>query len=102
MRERTISPLTYIVIDVVLVAFTVLTVALSFVHGSGIIHILSGLSIGLVKAALVVLFFMHAIHSRAQTWGVITVTIFWLVVVLMALTFSDYFTREMIPMLRGH
>jgi caa(3)-type oxidase subunit IV len=102
MTERPLSPITYIIIDAVLVLFTILTVALSFVHSTGLTHLVSGLAIGLVKASLVVLFFMHAIHSPAQTRAVIAITIFWLVVVLLVLTFSDYFTRGMIPFMPGH
>jgi hypothetical protein len=45
---------------------------------------------------------MHALHSPAQTRAVIVVTVFWLVAVLLALTFSDYFTRGLIPNLLGH
>lgn len=102
MTERTLSPVTYVLIDAVLVLLTILTVALSFVHGPGTTHLVSGLVIGLLKASLVVLFFMHAIHSPAQTRAVIAVTVFWLVVVLMALTFSDYLTRGWIPSMPGH
>jgi cytochrome c oxidase subunit 4 len=102
MSERTLSPITYILVDAALVLFTVLTVALSFVRVSGVTHLVSGLVIGLIKASLVVLFFMHAFQSRAQTRAVIVVTVFWLIVVLMALTFSDYFTRGWIPSMPGH
>jgi caa(3)-type oxidase subunit IV len=54
-----------------------------------------------IGAVLVVLFFMHALHSAAQTRAVILVTVFWLVVVFLGLTFSDYFTRGLIN-LPGH
>ena len=65
-------------------------------------RIVAGQSIAVVKASLVVLFFMHALRSPAQTRAVIVVTIFWLVVVFLALTFSDYFTRGLLPNLPGH
>ncbi len=102
MSERSLSPVVYIVIDVILVLLTILTVGASFVQASGPTHIASGMVIAIVKASLVVLFFMHALMSPAQTRAVIVVTVFWLVVVLAALTFSDYATRGMIPNLPGH
>ena len=102
MSQRAISPVAYIVVDVFLVIFTVLTVALSFAPQSGAMRIASGLVIAMVKASLVVLFFMHALISTAQTRAVIAVTVFWVAAVLMALTFSDYFTRGLLPDVPGH
>ena len=50
------------------------------------------LSIAVVKATLVVLFFMHVVHSPRLTWVVIIASFLWLSL-LFALTFADYFTR---------
>ncbi len=102
MSERAFSPVTYVVVNLILVFLTILTVALSFVHESGLWHIAGGLVIAIFKASLVVLFFMHALRSRAQTRAVIAVVLFWLVVVMLVLTFSDYATRGLIPNLLGH
>jgi cytochrome c oxidase subunit IV len=102
MSQRSISPATYIVVDLILVALTALTVGLSFLPRSAAAHIASGLVIAIVKASLAVLFFMHALMSPANTRAVIAITIFWLVVVFLGLTFSDYLTRGMIPDLPGH
>jgi len=102
MFERGLSPITYIVVDLILVFLTILTVALSFVPETGLEHVAGGLVIGVLKASLVVLFFMHVLRSRAQTRAVIAVVVFWLVAVLLVLTFSDYATRGLIPNLPGH
>ena len=102
MSDRLLSPKSYAIVLAVLAALTVLTVALSFLPGKVGQHVAIGQSIALVKASLVVLFFMHGLRSTAQTWAVIAVSIFWFVVVLMALTLTDYCTRGMIPFLRGH
>ncbi len=59
-------------------------------------------SITYPKVSLVVLFCMHALRSSVQTRAVIAVTIFWFVVVTLALTFSDYFTRGLTPDLPRH
>lgn len=102
MSDRIFSPLTYLIIDLVLVVLTILTVALSFVEEPGAGHLVGGLAIAIVKASLVVLFFMHALRSPGQTRAVIAVTIFWLAVVFFVLTFSDYVSRGLIPNLPGH
>jgi cytochrome c oxidase subunit IV len=102
MSQRSISPAAYVVVDLILVVLTVLTVGLSFLPRSPAAHLASGLAIAIVKASLVVLFFMHALRSRAQTRAVIVITIFWLVAVFMGLTFTDYLTRGLIPDMPGH
>lgn len=50
------------------------------------------LVIASVKASLVILYFMHAIHSSRLTWVVILGSFLWLGV-LFVLTFADYLTR---------
>jgi cytochrome c oxidase subunit 4 len=50
------------------------------------------MAIATVKAVLVILFFMHVIHSTRLTWVVIISAILWLGV-LFVLTFADYLTR---------
>ena len=102
MNDRILNPLTYIIIDAVLIVLTVLTVGLSFMAESGLRHVVIGLVIAVVKAGLVVLFFMHALRSTAQTRAVIAVTVFWLVVVMFVLTFSDYVSRGWIIIMPGH
>lgn len=102
MSERLLSPVAYIAVLVVLMFLTILTVGLSFIPTSGFMRIAAGQAIAAVKASLVVLFFMHALRSAAQTRAVIAVTVFWLVVVMFALMFSDYLTRGLIPNLPGH
>jgi cytochrome c oxidase subunit IV len=102
MSERLLTPLGYMVILVILLLLTILTVGLSFVPGSTLTHAVVGQAIAVVKASLVVLFFMHALRSTAQTRAVIAITIFWFVVVFAALTLSDYLTRGMLPYLPGH
>jgi caa(3)-type oxidase subunit IV len=102
MTKPLVSPIAYFTVLVVLILLTILTVGLSFVPSSGLARIVTGQAIAVVKASFVVLFFMHALHSSAQTRAVIAISVFWLVVILMALTFSDYFTRGLIPNLPGH
>lgn len=101
-EQHVLSVKTYVIVLAVLVALTVLTVGVSFIPLASVWHVVSGLTIAVFKGTLVVLFFMHAIESPRVTWVVIVITIFWLVVVLIVLTMSDYFTRGLIPVMPGH
>jgi cytochrome c oxidase subunit IV len=101
MPERVISPATYIIVLVVLVLLTFLTVGVSFLPIEGLWHIVIGLTIGLCKATLVVLFFMHVLVSPRLTWAVIAVAVFWLGI-LLVLTLGDYFSRGMVLYSPGH
>jgi cytochrome c oxidase subunit 4 len=96
MSAATISPRRYGLILFILLLLTALTVAVSFFNIPGGWHVGAGLAIAVAKASLVVLFFMHVIHSSTATRAVIVVTVFWLVGVLLTLTLTDYMTRETI------
>jgi cytochrome c oxidase subunit IV len=50
------------------------------------------LLIATTKATLVILFFMHVIHSTRLTWIVVIASFLWLGV-MFVLTFADYLTR---------
>jgi cytochrome c oxidase subunit 4 len=101
MPEHTIAPRTYVQVCVALILLTFLTVGVSFLPVKGEWHIVIGLIIAVCKASLVILFFMHALYSPRLTWAVILVTSFWLGI-LLVLTLSDYFTRNMVPFTPGH
>ncbi len=92
---------TYIVVLIALLVLTVLTVGVSFVPLPPIGHVVAGLSIAAIKATLVVLIFMHALHSPRITWCVIVATIAW-VLILFSLTYADYLTRGSLPQMPGH
>jgi len=70
---------------------TILTVAASRVD-LGIWNTPIALIIATIKAVLVILFFMHVIHSTRLTWVVVIGSFLWLAV-LFVLTFADYLTR---------
>ena len=74
-----------------LLILTVVTVAVSRVD-LGAMNTLVAMAVAVVKAALVILFFMHVIQSTRLTWVVILAAVLWLAV-LFVLTFADYLTR---------
>ena len=101
MAEQMIRARTHVVVCVALVALTVLTVGLSFVHVPPTWHVAIGLLIAACKASLVVLIFMHVLVSPRIVWTVLIAVGFWLGL-LMVLTLTDYLTRGMIPIAPGH
>src|SRR6267378_1889553 len=96
---RPVSPAAYLIVLAVLLLLTALTVGISFIELPGSWHLGLGATIAVCKASLVVLIFMHALHSQPATRAVIVVTVFWLVGVLLALTLSEYATRVRVSVL---
>lgn len=101
-HQTTVSVRVYTLVLLALIALTLLTVGISFVPLSANWHVGLGLSIGGAKAVLVVIFFMHLFRSPKLIWAVVAVALFWLLIVLMLLTFCDYVTRGLIPGMPGH
>lgn len=92
MSEHIVSPKIYVGIFVSLMVLTAATVAAAYVN-LGAFNIVVALAIATLKATLVVLYFMHARYSPKRTQLVIICAVFWLAIML-ALTLSDYTTRE--------
>ena len=87
-----VTPLwVYFSVFLALAFFTVLTWWVSTVD-LGMWNTPIALAIATVKALLVILFFMHVIHSPRLTWVVVIGSFLWLGV-LFVLTFADYLTR---------
>lgn len=81
----------YIAVFLALAAGTLLTWWVS-TQEFGMWNTPIALIIATIKAVLVILFFMHVIHSTRLTWVVIIASFLWLGV-LFVLTFADYLTR---------
>jgi cytochrome c oxidase subunit 4 len=92
MTENVASRSSYFLVFGGLVLLTLLTVGVSRLP-LGAWHTPAGLIIAGCKACLVVLFFMHLIHSTKLTWAVALSGLFWLMI-LVGLTMSDYLTRD--------
>ena len=89
--EHVVSPGTYLVIILTLLALTGITVFAAFVD-LGRFNIVVALLIATIKATLVVLIFMHAKYAPERTKLVIIAGIFWLALLLF-MTLSDYASR---------
>lgn len=76
-----------------LVLLTLATAGVAFVDLGGELNTIAALTIALVKALLVILFFMHVWHSSRLTWVFAGAGFFWLLI-LLTLTLADPLTRD--------
>jgi cytochrome c oxidase subunit 4 len=82
----------YIVIIVILMTLTCATWAIAFVNlgwGNPVV----ALTIAVIKAVLVILFFMHVRYSSKLTKITVAAGFFWLMI-LITLSLSDYISRD--------
>lgn len=96
MSEHIVSPRVYLTIFLTLMLGTGLTVTAAFYDFPGPLNAVVALTIAVVKATLVILYFMHVRYSSRLIWLIISAALFWLAI-LFALTISDYWTRSWLP-----
>jgi cytochrome c oxidase subunit 4 len=83
----------YIAIGIVLLILTVTTAAIAFVN-LGAFNPVVALLIASIKATLVILFFMHVKGASEKLTGVVVVSAFFFLMILLTLNLSDYLTRS--------
>ena len=100
MSEHIVSKKVYFVIFGALMVGTLMTV---WVAPKDLDHVLFtgantvvALTIAVIKATLVVLYFMHVRYSARLIWVIVVSGFFWMGI-MFALTFSDYATRPPRP-----
>lgn len=86
----------YVTIFLVLLVGTALTVLAAFQDFPWQLNTIVAMTIAITKATFVVLYFMHVRYSARLVWVIVASALFWLVI-MFALTFSDYWTRSWIP-----
>jgi len=90
--KHVLSVRLYAVIFLALIALTLTTTGIAFIDLGGGFNVTVALTIAVVKALLVILFFMHVRYSNRLTWVFVGAGFFWLAI-MMALTFGDFLTR---------
>jgi cytochrome c oxidase subunit 4 len=98
MSEHIVYPRVYVAIFLVLMVGTILTVLAAFQDFPGPLNAVVALTIAVIKATFVVLYFMHVRYSGRLIWLVIASGLFWLAI-MFALTISDYSTRSWLPVI---
>ena len=81
----------YVLIFALLMIFTAITVVVAFIN-LGPLNFPVAISIAIVKATLVILFFMHVKYSSQLTKMIIGTGLFFLLV-MFSLTMTDYLSR---------
>jgi cytochrome c oxidase subunit IV len=92
--QHKITPKTYYQIFGFLMLFTAITVAVAFVD-LGPLNIAVAIGIAILKAVLVVLYFMHVRYSEQVIWIYIGSAVFCLLL-LIAYLYGDFWTRSWI------
>jgi len=95
MSEHVVSRKVYFIIFGALMVGTALTVWVAN-YDLKQWNAIVALSIAVIKATLVVLYFMHVRYSSKLTWVFVVAGLVWLII-LFALTLSDYMTRSWVP-----
>jgi cytochrome c oxidase subunit 4 len=98
MSEHIVYPRVYITIFLILMVGTGLTVVAAYRDFPGPLNAVVALTIAVIKATFVVLYFMHVRYSSRLIWLVIAAALFWLAI-MFALTISDYSTRSWLPVM---
>lgn len=90
-HHHIVSPVVYVIIGSALLVLTAITVAASYIE-MGIFNPIVALGIAVLKATLVILFFMHVKYSTRLTKLTVAAGIFTFLV-LVGMTLADYMTR---------
>ena len=92
MSSQHVMPVrTNIAVFVALLVLLVVTVGAAYLP-LGVLHVPIAMTIATIKAVLIVLFFMHLLHSHRLMMIVSVASFFWLAI-MVALTLNDYLTR---------
>jgi cytochrome c oxidase subunit 4 len=89
------TPGLYALILIALVIGTCLTWGIAF-KDLGIWNPVVALTIAVIKAVLVILFFMHVFYSNKLTKLTVAAGFFWLMIMI-TMSLSDYLTRNFLP-----
>ena len=100
MSVHVVSRKIYFGIFGALMVLTALTVWVANFALPGPLNAIVALSIAVLKATLVVLYFMHVRYSSKLTWVFVCAGIIWLII-LFAFTLSDFLTHGWVPFATG-
>jgi cytochrome c oxidase subunit 4 len=86
---------TYVLVFLALIALTITTVGVSKIE-LGEYNFVSAMTIAVIKASLVVWFFMHVRNATSMTRLFVGAGLFWMAI-LIVFTVSDYVSRGWLP-----
>jgi cytochrome c oxidase subunit 4 len=92
MSEHIVPRSTYFLVFGALIVLTAVTVAAAN-FDFGVMNDVVAMTIAVTKMMLVLLFFMHVRYSSRLIWVIVASMFFWLII-LLALTLTDYSSRD--------
>jgi cytochrome c oxidase subunit IV len=92
MNQHIMPVRTYVQIFVALIVLLFATIGAAYLP-LGPLHFPVAMTIAVAKAVLIVLFFMHLLHSHRLT-AVVSIAGFLWLAIMIALTLSDYLSRD--------
>ena len=92
MSEHIVPVRIYVTVFLILLVGTALTVGAAFIDFPWRLNTVVALTIAVVKATFVVLYFMHVRYSARLVWVIVIAAFFWMAI-MFAFTFADYVTR---------
>ena len=95
MTHKIVPVKNYVLVFLILIALTITTVAVSKVE-LGEFNFIVAMTIAVIKAVLVILFFMHVKGSSAMTKLFVGAGFFWMAI-LLVFVLSDYLSRGWLP-----
>ncbi len=95
MSETIIPKKTYVLVWASLLILLAITVVVSYIH-LGWFNAAAAVGIAVVKAVIIILFFMHVRYSPKIVWVFVSAGFFWLGI-MFVWTFGDYLTRMYLP-----
>jgi len=99
MTQHILEKKTYYGVFAALMILLAATVGIAYIH-LGEFNVIAALTIAVIKATLIILYFMHVRYSSRLLWVFAGAGFFWLGIIFV-LTFSDYLTRGWLPLPTG-
>ncbi len=91
-HEHIVSRTTYLIIGAILLVLTGATTGIAFIN-LGPFNAAVALTIAVIKALLVILFFMHVKYAGDKMTRAVVISGFFFLFILMILSMADYLTR---------
>ena len=93
VSHHIVTPVTYAIVFGALLLGTAITVVAAYID-LGIFNPIVALAIASTKAVIVILFFMHVKGASEKLTGVVVVSAFFFLSILLILSLADYLTRS--------
>ena len=95
--SHVVPPSLYFKVFAALMVLLILTLVVAMVNLPGPGNIIVAMTVAIIKAVLIILYFMHVRFSSRLTWVFAGAGFAWLLI-MFSLTYSDYISRGWLPL----